>query len=410
MTALEGIRVLDLTIWQQGPMTTAMLADWGADVIKIEGPDSPDPGRSLIRYEVTPGGVNAYFETHNRNKRGIVLDLKSERGLQVFYRLVEGADVVVQNFRPGVNNRLRIDYETLSGINPRLIYCSASGFGLKGPDAENPALDPLAQARGGLMSVTGEPETPPTRTFNGFADQISAFLLSYGIAIALFHRERSGQGQSLDGSLLQGTIASQAFNITSFLTTGTYAGQPLPRLSRRLTSPLWNHYKAKDGKWVMLAMAQLGRYWPVFRKTMEEATDVLLEPEGLSIEWIRMHAVELMALVSRLDELFAMKPAREWVDLLRQHDMVVEVVQEYSELAGDPQVAANEMIVSVDHPSHGPMLIVGPAVNLHATPGSIRRTAPEFGQHTEEVLLEAGFTWEDIESLRAEGAIGPRAG
>jgi crotonobetainyl-CoA:carnitine CoA-transferase CaiB-like acyl-CoA transferase len=409
MQALEGIRVLDLTIWQQGPMTTAMLGDWGADVIKIEGPDSPDPGRSLVRYELTPGGVNAYFETHNRNKRGIVLDLKSERGLQVFYRLVEGADVVVQNFRPGVNNRLRIDYETLSGINPRLIYCSASGFGLKGPDAENPALDPLAQARGGLMSVTGEPETPPTRTFNGFADQISAFLLSYGIAIALFHRERTGQGQSLDGSLLQGTIASQAFNITSFLTTGTYAGQPLPRLSRRLTSPLWNHYKAKDGKWVMLAMAQLGRYWPVFRKTMGEATGVLLEPEALSIEWMRMHAVELMALVSQMDELFAMKPARQWVDLLRQHDMVVEVVQEYSELAGDPQVAANEMIVSVDHPSHGAMPIVGPAVNLHATPGSIRRTAPEFGQHTEEVLLEAGFTWEDIESLRGEGAIGPRA-
>ena len=123
---------------------------------------------------------------------------------------------------------------------------------------------------------------------------------------------------------------------------------------------------------------------------------------------MRMHAVELMALVSQMDDLFAMKAAREWVALLRKQDMVVEVVQEYSELAGDPQVAANEMIVSVDHPSHGPMLIVGPAVNLHATPGSIRRTAPEFGQHTEEVLLEAGFTWEDIESLRGEGALGPR--
>jgi crotonobetainyl-CoA:carnitine CoA-transferase CaiB-like acyl-CoA transferase len=410
MQALEGIRVLDLTIWQQGPMTTAMLADWGADVIKIEGPDSPDPGRSLVRYEVTPGGVNAYFETHNRNKRGIVLDLKAERGLQVFYRLVEGADIVVQNFRPGVNNRLRIDYETLCAINPRLIYCSASGFGLKGPDAENPALDPLAQARGGLMSVTGEPETPPTRTANGFADQVSSFLLAYGIAIALFHRERSGQGQSLDGSLLQGIIGSQAFNITSFLTTGTYAGQPLPRLSRRLTSPLWNHYKAKDGKWVMLAMAQLGRYWPAFRETLEEATGVLLEPEALSIEWMRMHAAELMALVSKMDELFAMKPAREWVALLRQRDMVVEVVQEYGELAADPQVTANEMIVSVDHPTYGSMPIVGPAVNLHATPGSIRWTAPEFGQHTEEVLLEAGFTWEEIESLRRDGAIGPRAG
>src|SRR3990172_1965913 len=145
MQALEGIRVLDLTIWQQGPMTTAMLADWGADVIKIEGPDSPDPGRSLVRYEVTPGGPNAYFEVHNRNKRGIVLDLKAESGRRVFYRLVEGADVVVQNFRPGVNERLRVDYESLAKINPRIIYCSASGYGLEGPDSSYPALDPLAQ-------------------------------------------------------------------------------------------------------------------------------------------------------------------------------------------------------------------------------------------------------------------------
>ncbi len=407
--ALEGIRVLDVTIWQQGPMTTAMLSDWGADVIKIEGPDSVDPGRSMIRYEVTPGGVNAYFETHNRNKRGIVLDLKTGRGREVFYRLVEDADVVVQNFRPGVNKRLGIDYETLSRINPKLIYCSASGFGLKGPDAGNPALDPLAQARGGVMSVTGEPETPPTRAFNGFADQISAFLLAYGIVLALFHRQRTGEGQSLDGSLLQGAIAAQAFNITSYLSTGTYAGQPIPRISRRLTSPLWNHYKAKDGRWVMLAMAQMGRYWPDFREVMQEATGISLEPDVLNVDWMRMHATELMGLIAKLDELFATRPAREWVKLLRRRDMVVEAVQEYSELADDPQITENEMVVTVDHPSHGAMQMVGPAVNLHGTPGSIRRPAPEFGQHTEEVLLEAGYSWAEIEGLRGEGAIGPRA-
>ncbi|HEY5639077.1 MAG TPA: CoA transferase, partial [Dehalococcoidia bacterium] len=192
---LAGIRVLDLTIWQQGPMTTAMLADWGADVIKVEGPDSPDPGRSLIRYEASPGGPNAYFETHNRNKRSLVLDLKTETGREVFYRLAKDADVVIQNFRPGVGDRLGIGYEELRALNPRLIYCQASGFGLAGDDAGRPALDPLAQARGGVMSVTGEPETPPTRTFAGFADQVSAFLLSYGIMVALFHRERTGQGQ-----------------------------------------------------------------------------------------------------------------------------------------------------------------------------------------------------------------------
>jgi len=406
--ALAGIRVLDLTIWQQGPMTTAMLADWGADVIKIEGPDSPDPGRSLTRYEVTPGGPNAYFETHNRNKRGIVLDLKSERGRAVFYRLAETADVVVQNFRPGVDGRLGIDYQTLSRLNPRLIYCSASGFGLKGPEAGEPALDPLAQARGGLMSVTGEPEAPPTRTFNGFADQISAFLLAYGIMVALFHRERTGEAQMVDGSLLQGTIAAQAFNISSYLMSGTYAGSPIPRISRRLTSPLWNHYKAQDGRWLILAMAQVGRYWPVFRKAMEEATGERLEPEEISVDWLRTHAGELMTLIDRLDGLFATKPARQWVELFRRHDMLIEVVQEYGELSSDQQVAANEMFTEFEHPAHGPLRVVSPAVNLSRTPGRIRRPAPEFAQHTEEVLLEAGLDWEEIEALRREGAIGPR--
>lgn len=408
MNALDGIRVLDLTIWQQGPMTTATLADWGADVIKIEGPDSPDPGRSLIRYEATPGGPNAYFETHNRNKRGIVLDLKVAAGLDLFYRLVGTADVVIQNFRPGVAERLGIDYTSLRQINPSIIYCQASGFGLNGPDAQRPALDPLAQARGGLMSVTGEPDSPPTRTFAGMADQVSAFLLSFGIMVALYHRERTGEGQMVDGSLLQGQIAAQAFNISSYLMSGTYAGSPVPRMSRKLTSPLWNHYRCKDGKWIMLGMAQVGRYWPDFRQAMLEATGELLEPEEISVDWIRMHAAELMQLIPRIDEMFATKTARKWVELFRRHDLLIEVVQDYGELASDPQVAANGMLAILHHPAHGPLPIVAPGVNLSATPGVIRTPAPEFGQHTEEILLEVGLSWDEIGDLRDRGAIGPR--
>lgn len=406
--ALEGIRVLDLSIWQQGPMTTAMLADWGADVIKIEGPDSPDPGRSLVRYETRPGGPNAYFETHNRNKRGIVLDLKTERGREVFYRLVKDADVVIQNFRPGVGDRLAVDYETLRAINPSLVYCQASGFGLRGPDATRPALDPLAQARGGLMSVTGEPESPPTRTFAGMADQVSAFLLAYGIVVALFHRERTGEGQMVDGSLLQSMIGAQAFNIGSYLMSGTYAGSPIPRVSRKLTSPLWNHYKAKDGRWLMLGMAQVGRYWPAFRAALLEGTGEALEPEQMSVDWIRMHAGEMLGLISRIDELFAEQPAAFWLELFRRHGLLVEIVQDYGELAKDEQIAANGMFTTLEHPTHGPLSIVAPPVNLSATPGTIRTPGPEFGQHTEEVLLEAGFTWEEIGALRDEGVIGHR--
>jgi crotonobetainyl-CoA:carnitine CoA-transferase CaiB-like acyl-CoA transferase len=410
MTALSGIRVLDLTIWQQGPMTTVMLADWGADVIKIEGPDSPDPGRATIRHEAFPGGPNAYFETHNHNKRSLVLDLKTEAGRNVFHRLVKGADVVMQNFRPGVGDRLGVDYETLRGINPRLVYCQASGFGLKGPDAERPALDPLAQARGGLMSVTGEPDAPPTRTFAGMADQISAFQLAFGIMVALFHRERTGEGQMVDGSLLQSQIAAQAFNISSYLMSGTYAGSPVPRVSRKLTSPLWNHYRCSDGGWVMLGMAQVGRYWPPFREAMREVTGELLGPEQMSIHWLRMNGTELLQLMPRLDETFATKPAAEWVQLFRRHDLLIEVVQDYGQLASDPQVLENDMLTTLDHPVHGPLPIVAPGVNLSATPGTIRTAGPEFGQHTEEVLLEAGYTWEEIEALRSDGIIGLRSG
>jgi crotonobetainyl-CoA:carnitine CoA-transferase CaiB-like acyl-CoA transferase len=406
MTALNGVRVLDLTIWQQGPMTTALLADWGADVIKIEGPDSPDPGRSLIRYETTPGGPNAYFETHNRNKRGIVLDLKSKAGRDVFYRLVKNADVVMQNFRPGVGDRLGLDYETLRAINPGLVYCQASGFGLKGPDAQRPALDPLAQARGGVMSVTGEPETPPTRTFGGMADQVSAFLLAFGIMMALYHRERTGDGQMVDGSLLQGQLAMQAFNITSYLVTGTYAGSPIPRISRKLTSPIWNHYRCGDGKWVMLSMAQIGRYWPIFRKAMKEATGETYGPQEMSVTWLRSNATDLLALIPRLDDAFATKAAAEWVEILRGHDLLIEVVRDYGEIGSDPQVLENGMLQTLDHPAYGPMPMVAAGVNLSATPSTVREPAPEFGQHTEEVLQEAGYSWEDIEGLRDAGVIG----
>jgi crotonobetainyl-CoA:carnitine CoA-transferase CaiB-like acyl-CoA transferase len=158
----------------------------------------------------------------------------------------------------------------------------------------------------------------------------------------------------------------------------------------------------------MLGMAQVGRYWPAFRQAMQEATGELLEPAEISVDWIRMHAADLMQLMPRIDEMFASKPAREWVELFRRHDLLIEVVQEYGELAGDPQITENAMLTTLEHPAHGPLPIVAPGVNLSLTPGTIRTAGPEFGQHTEEVLLEFGLTWEEIASLRDQGVIGPR--
>jgi crotonobetainyl-CoA:carnitine CoA-transferase CaiB-like acyl-CoA transferase len=291
-------------------------------------------------------------------------------------------------------------------LKPDLVYCQASGFGLDGPDAERPALDPLAQARGGVMSVTGEPDAPPTRTFAGFADQVSAFLLAYGIMIALFHRERTGEGQKVDGSLLQSILGVQAFNITSYLMSRTYGGSPVPRVPRRLTNPMWNHYRASDNRWVMLAMAEVGRYWAPFRAAIHEACGEAVGPETMSLNWIINNAQLVLELIARLDEIFASKPAREWIDIFRGHDLLIEIAQDYDAIENDPQVLANNMIATFDHPAHGPLKIVAPPVLLSATPGEIRTPAPEYGQHTEEVLLETGYTWEDIARLRDERAIG----
>ncbi len=401
--ALEGLRVIDLTIWQQGPYAAAMLADLGADVIKVEGPDSPDPGRGLLAQE---NGPNPYFESHNRNKRGVSIDLKFPKGRDVLYRLVEQADVVMQNFRRGVAARLGVDYETLSKINPRLVYASASGFGARGPEGELPALDILAQARAGVMSVTGEPDSPPSRTFNGYADQVSAFLLAFGIMAALWRREQTGEGQQVNSSLLGAGIFSQTFNITSFLMGAGFGGAPIPRLSRKLTSPLWNHYEGKDGRWFVLGMTQMERYWPVFRQAMSDITGETIEPETLTIEYMRQRPFDAAAVIARLDKIFIEKAAMEWVTHFRRYDMLVELVQNYGEVVKDEQALANDMIVDFDHPGYGPVKMVGVAVDLEKTPGSIRRPAPEFGQHTEEVLLDYGFTWDDIEALSREGAIG----
>jgi crotonobetainyl-CoA:carnitine CoA-transferase CaiB-like acyl-CoA transferase len=216
---LSGLTVLDVTVWQQGTYATAMLADFGANVIKIEGPDSPDPGR---------GVSDAYFESHNRNKRGIVVDLKTPEGRETVLRLAEKSDVFVQNMRQGVLEKLGLAYADVKARNPRIIYASASGYGTKGPHRTWPAMDILGQARGGTMMTQGPPDLPPIFSFGGMADQVGAISLSYGILLALWHRARTGEGQQLDASLLGGQVMLQSFNITGTLFTSAVPPRRAP--------------------------------------------------------------------------------------------------------------------------------------------------------------------------------------
>src|SRR5688500_17072446 len=253
---LSGLTVIASTIWQQGTYASAMLADFGANVIKIEGPDSPDPGR---------GVSDAYFQSHNRNKRGIVVDFKNPTGRETVLKLAGKADVFVQNMRQGVMEKLGLAYEDVKARNPQIIYASASGYGSKGPHAKWPAMDILGQARGGTMMTQGPPDLAPICSFGGMADRVGALSLSYAIAVALMNRARTGEGQQLDASLLGGQVMLQSFNITGTL----FTGQVPPRRAREEAAPMWNVYRCKDGGYVALSMSLIGRWWKPFCEAID---------------------------------------------------------------------------------------------------------------------------------------------
>lgn len=401
---LEGIRVLDWTMWQFGPVAGAMLGDLGADVIKIEERVGGDPARGMVRLldylEVRlPAGRNWYFETNNRNKRSLTVDLKKQKGREIIYKLVERSDVFLQNFRKGVAERLGIDYETLSKINPRLIYACGSGYGLAGPEAHKPAFDFSGQARSGLMWIFGQPGDPPLPGTAGVSDQMGATMLAYGVLAALVARERTGEGQLIDVCHLSATMWLIGLSIGSHL----LLRKGWPRYDRtHAGNPLWNWYQCKDGKWLILCMVQSQRYWADLCRVMglEELID---DPRFNDAEPRRQNCVELIKI---LDRAFATRTRAEWEKALTEGgDFVYQAVQDLEDLEHDPQVIANKYIVDFDHPALGPVKMLNCPVAFSKTPAGIFRSAPEFGENTEEILLELGYSWEDIVQLKDEEVI-----
>jgi len=397
--ALDGIRVLDMTVWQQGTSGSAMLADLGADVVKIEEPGAGDPGRGLLRVEQA-GGLSGYFEALNRGKRSLAVDLKHPKGREILLRLARDADVFLTNFRPGVVERLGLGYRELSQANPRIIFARASGYGRNGPDAEQGCFDLLGQARGGLVAVTGDPDRPPKPVGAPIADQVGGILAAFGILAALLHRERTGEGQEVDVSLLGGAMALQSFNITQYMLSGTR----IPRFPRGGYTPFWNVYRGSDDRYFAIAML-MNRGWP-------EICHAIGRPDLIDDERfagygrrVRDNAQELIPI---LDEAFAQRPAADWVRCLNEANVFATLVQDYEDVSRDPQALANDYIVDVPRPDGPPVRMVSTPVQLSKTPARIRGLAPELGQHTEEILLKAGYTWDDIDALRSEGVVGPR--
>jgi len=394
---LDGIRVIDWTIWQQGPVASLMLGDLGADVIKIEERVGGDPGRGVLKAQGLDlrDRPNFYFEANNRNKRSLTVDLKKPAGVAIVQRLAERADVFVQNFRKGVAARLGLDAATLRAQNPRLVYASASGYGPEGPESGAPSFDYLGLARSGIMYSCGEPDDEPLAIAGGIADQMGAIMLAYGIVTALLARERTGRGQEVDASHLGSMAWLQGLGLSARL----MLGRALPRQPRRFaTNPLWNHYRCGDGLWLALSMLQPDRYWERFCAVLE-IPEAAADARFKNMLDRMMNAGECIAL---LDEVFARRPRAEWLRRLAEGgDFIYSIINAVDDLPDDPQMQANGYVTAFEHPAFGPTQVVGLPVRLSDTPGSIRLPAPEFGQHTEAILTEVlGYSWEEIGRLR----------
>ncbi|MBM3133184.1 MAG: CoA transferase [Chloroflexi bacterium] len=401
---LEGIRVLDWTVFQQGPVASMILGDLGADVIKIESPGGGDPGRGMIRVAgAMVGGRevqrNPYFEAGNRNKRSITLELKSKEAREIVYKLVEKSDVFIQNFRMGVAERMGMDYETLRKRNPRLIYAHASGWGPKGPDKDDPSADYTALARSGFMMMAGEPGSDPIPVQGGLADQTGAVMTAFGVMSALYARERTGRGQKVDASIL-GSMSFIFGHPIVFCTMANLWGFKIARSSAG--NPLWNHYKCADDKWVAMAHLSPDKFWPALCRAMG-LEHLEKDPRFDSMDSRMKNCRELIGI---LDSTFATKNRDEWVKRFKLHGLVFSPMNNMLELTQDPQVLANDYIKVFDHPVFGPIKTVGFPLGFSQTPCSIRREAPELGQHTEEILTELlGYSWDEIGKLKEDGAI-----
>jgi len=391
---LEGVRVLELAHLIAGPLCGMYLADMGADVIKVESREAPDAGRHI--YRLYRGGEGILHLTVNRNKRGLSVDLRQEAGRVLFRRLAGDADVVIEAFRGGVAERLGIDATSLASVNPRLIYCSISAFGPSGPWREKPGLDALAQALGGFMAITGEREGGPVLGGAPVADTMGAMLAIQGILTALLVRGRTGRGQRVDASLLDAMLLAHTARLAVFHETGESPGR---WGSGHPEIVPYRAYRTADG-WVFVAV-WVDRLWRPF-------CDAIGRPELAEDPRFAGRADRIAhrgGLDAILEKVFTTRSAAEWIEILERADVLCAPVNDYADFARDPQVQASGMLVEQDHPRAGRFKTIATPVKLSETPGRIRTGAPALGEHTREILAEAGLAATEIDALADAGVI-----
>lgn len=405
MLPLEGIKVIELCHWVLGPTCCRVLGEMGADVIKIEDPKGGDPVRGLLPPNVMAeqglGSINPFWEQWNGSKRAIVIDLSKETGREVADNLLRQADVFVTNFRPKVVDRFGLDYQGVAGINPTIIYAQATGFGPMGSDRDRAAFDDTVfWIRAGIMSTLGEPDTPPVPLRGAMGDLTSAVFLAGAIVTALFARDRSGLGQKVDISLLSTGMWVAGEDIQRRLTWGERSGNR-KYARKEAPNPLRNTYQTADGKWVFFMMLQTDRYWPavcraIGREDLED--DSRFDSHQKRVQNHR-------GIIALLDEILATRTLDEWAERFEEYGLVWESETTIAEVVADPQVAVNDLVAQLPHPSGEMMQLLCLPFQFSNTPIGPRTPAPEFGQHTEEVLLELGYNWDDLAQMKEQGTI-----
>ena len=391
---LDGIRVIDLSRVVAGPYCTMTLGDMGADVVKIEEPGRGDESRAFGPPFL--GGESPYYLSVNRNKRSCTVNLKHEAGRAVAWRLIAGADVVIQNFRPGAATRLGLDYEAVAARHPGVVYCSISGFGDAGPDASRPGYDLIVQGESGLMDLTGEADGPPSRIGTSIADLTAGMMAAQGILLALYARRTTGRGQHVKIAMLDAVASLLTYNAGNYFASGE---SPTRRGNDHPSVVPYQTLRARDG-WMNLGIANDSlwvRYCDaVGRPDLRDDPRFATAPERVK---------HRDALVPIIVELTASRTVAEWMDLLGAAGVPCGRIRSVAEVCTNPQLTTRGRVVDHPHPTAGQVRMIGQPIELSDTPGRIHFAPPLLGQHTDEVLCAAGYTDEEIRAFRADGVV-----
>ena len=391
---LAGVRVLDVSQVMAGPYACMLLADMGADVVKVEPPDGGDQTRGAMGFKLKGNDSMGYLNM-NRNKRSITLNLKTEAGRKVLFRMVKDADILVENYRPGVVKRLGIDYETLSAINPRLVYASISGFGQTGPWANRPGFDLMAQAMSGIMSVTGYPGGPPVKAGVPVADIGCALFATYAMLAAYIGVKAGGRGQHIDASLFDSALAFSVWDISQYWGTGE-PPEPLGT-ANRMSAP-YQAVQSSDGHFVMGATSQ--KLWKQLCGVLHRQ-DLLVDPRFTTVS---LRLANRKVLIEALEVSFMTRTSTEWIDSLLEVGIPAGPILSYPEAFESEHGRHRNMRMEIDHPVEGKVPNIGFAVKLSGTPQQVRMHPPLLGEHTQAILAEMGMEAAEQADLQKQGA------